>query len=138
MHGGSRASQAFQAVQLRSVRQFPTASRFVREPSEIRYQVRGSTGKRVGQAASDADRRCIGQAAGAARRAPPSARRGRLDAVRRVRMDFERYRQSEAAEQAEGLRRQVQSEILTDEQTHVKLCYASIAVELLQERVRSA
>jgi len=53
-------------------------------------------------------------------------------------MDFERYRQSEAAEQAEGLRRQVQSEILTNEQTQVKLCYASIAVELLQERVRSA
>lgn len=53
-------------------------------------------------------------------------------------MDFERYRQAEAAEQAESLRREVQSEILTDEQTHVKLCHASIAVELLQERVRSA
>ena len=49
-------------------------------------------------------------------------------------MDFERYRQSEAAEQAEGLRRQVQSEILTDEQTHVKLCYASIAVGIRHRR----
>ena len=64
-----------------------------------------------------------------------SARRYRAGLVRRVRMDFERYRQSESAEQAQRLRRQVQSEILADKQTDMKLCYASTASELLQECV---
>jgi hypothetical protein len=50
-------------------------------------------------------------------------------------MDFERHRQSESAEQAERLRRQVQSEILADKQTDMKLGYAFTASELLQECV---
>ena len=50
-------------------------------------------------------------------------------------MDFERYSQSESAEQAQRLRRQVQSEILADKQTDMKLCNASIGIELLQECV---
>jgi len=50
-------------------------------------------------------------------------------------MDFERDRQSESAEQAQRLRRQVQSEILADKQTDVELRDASTATELLQECV---
>jgi hypothetical protein len=50
-------------------------------------------------------------------------------------MDFERYRQSESAEQAERLRGQVQPESLADKQTDVNLCDAAIATELLQECV---
>jgi hypothetical protein len=70
-----------------------------------------------------------------ARRAPLSARCCRGDVVRRVRMDFDRYRQSESAEQAERLRRQVQAESLAHKQTDMNLGDAAIGTELLQECV---
>src|SRR2546423_14973330 len=53
-------------------------------------------------------------------------------------MDFQRYRQPESAEQPEGLRRQVESEVVADEQTDVKLGYAAGGAEPRQECVGSA
>ena len=50
-------------------------------------------------------------------------------------MDFQRYRQPESAEHPEGLRRQVETEIVADEQTDVKLGYAAVGAEPLQECV---
>ena len=70
-----------------------------------------------------------------AARAALSGPRRRVVAVRRVRVDFQRYRQSQSAEQPEGLGRQIQSEGLADEHTDVKLGYAAAAAELLQECV---
>jgi len=72
-----------------------------------------------------------GQRAGCAGVSSPLA--GRL--VRRVRMDFERYRQSESAEQAQRLRRQGPVGNSRGQQTDMKLSYASTAIELLQECV---
>jgi hypothetical protein len=104
---------------VRGAHQFPTASRFVCGPIEVRYPE--GTGPSM--------------TLRVARGVPQSARRYRAGVMRRVRMDFECYRQSEPAEQAQRLRRQVQSEILADKQTDMKLCYASTATELLQEFV---
>ena len=50
-------------------------------------------------------------------------------------MNFERYRQSESAEQAKRFRRQVQAESLAHKQTDMNLRDAAIGTELLQECV---
>src|ERR1700733_427641 len=60
------------------------------------------------------------------------------NSVMRLRMNVERHRQSETAEQRQRSRRQLQPEVLAREQAHVQLRNATFGVQSLEETLRAA